>query len=154
MRIPDIEPGCRKSKYVLLESREAIRQILNRHRTHPLPEDWLPLAGFCDACGQDEVDFCWPGDWKVEYRCRNCEHEASVDLREGGNINRSLLVLGQVISKLSDGSSEHIPYRGQYWVRQVLVTWVGLTWIWRVPRLVGRYCSYLLPKHDGGTFQI
>ena len=33
-------------------------------------------------------------------------------------------------------------------------TWVGLTWIWRVPRLVGRYCSYLLPKHDGGTFQI
>ena len=35
-------------------------------------------------------------------------------LREGGNINRSLLVLGQVISKLSDGSSEHIPYRGQY----------------------------------------
>lgn len=74
--------GIRKA----LESREAIRQILNRHRTHPLPEDWLPLAGFCDACGQDEVDFCWPGDWKVEYRCRNCEHEASVDLREGGNI--------------------------------------------------------------------
>ena len=35
-----------------------------------------------------------------------------------------------------------------------LRTWVGLTWIWRVPRLVGRYCSYLLPKHDGGTFQI
>ena len=33
-------------------------------------------------------------------------------------------------------------------------TWVGLTLIWRVPRLVGRYCRYLLPKHDGGTFQI
>ena len=74
--------GIRKA----LEEREAIRQILNRHRTNPLPEDWLPLAGFCDACGRDEVDFCWPGDWNVEYRCRNCEHEASVDLREGGNI--------------------------------------------------------------------
>ena len=22
------------------------------------------------------------------------------------------------------------------------------------PRLVGRYCSYLLPQEDGGTFQI
>ena len=43
---------------------------------------------------------------------------------------------------------------GIYRVRQVLVTWVGLTWIWRVPRLVGRYCSYPLPKHDGGIFQI
>ena len=32
-------------------------------------------------------------------------------LREGANINKSLLVLGQVISKLSDGSREHIPFR-------------------------------------------
>ena len=28
------------------------------------------------------------------------------------------------------------------------------TRIWGVPRLVGRYCSYLLPKQAGGTFQI
>ncbi|MDG2051878.1 MAG: lysine--tRNA ligase [Myxococcota bacterium] len=74
--------GIRKA----LEERDAIRQILNRHRTRPLPDDWLPLAGFCDACGRDEVDYCWPGDWNVEYRCRRCENEASVDLREGGNI--------------------------------------------------------------------
>ena len=33
-------------------------------------------------------------------------------------------------------------------------TWVGLTWIWGVPSAVGRYCSYLLPKQDGGTSQI
>jgi len=33
-------------------------------------------------------------------------------------------------------------------------TWVGLTSIWDVPRLVGRYCSYLLPKQVGGTPQI
>lgn len=31
--------------------------------------------------------------------------------REGANINKSLLVLGQVISKLSEGSTEHIPFR-------------------------------------------
>ena len=26
--------------------------------------------------------------------------------------------------------------------------------IWGFPRLVGRFCSHLLPKQDGGTFQI
>ena len=37
-----------------------------------------------------------------------------------------------------------------------LVVWhkVLLTYIWGVPRLVGRYCSYLLPKQDGGKSQI
>ena len=33
-------------------------------------------------------------------------------------------------------------------------TWVGLTSIGGVPPAVGRYCSYLLPKQDGGTSQI
>ena len=36
----------------------------------------------------------------------------------------------------------------------LLADWVGLTLIWDVPRLVGRYCSYLLPKQAGGTPQI
>ena len=31
-----------------------------------------------------------------------------------------------------------------------LADWVGLTLIWVVPRLVGRYCSYLRPKQAGG----
>ena len=33
-------------------------------------------------------------------------------------------------------------------------TWVGLTLIWKVPPAGSRYCSYLLPKQDGGTSQI
>lgn len=32
-------------------------------------------------------------------------------LKEGGNINRSLMTLSQVIAKLSEGLSGHIPYR-------------------------------------------
>ena len=32
-------------------------------------------------------------------------------LKEGGHINKSLLTLGNVIAKLSEGSSSHIPYR-------------------------------------------
>ncbi len=69
-----------------LEQRATIRRILDQHRKQPLAEDWLPLAGFCDACGRDEIDFGWDGEWVVHYTCRNCGHEADVDLREGGNI--------------------------------------------------------------------
>ena len=38
-------------------------------------------------------------------------HAEGVRLREGGLINRSLLTLGNVINKLADGNSLHIPYR-------------------------------------------
>jgi lysyl-tRNA synthetase class 1 len=69
-----------------LEARDALRAILDQHRTQPLPADWLPLAGFCDACGRDELDFRWPGSFFVEYTCRSCGHEESVDLRKGGHV--------------------------------------------------------------------
>ncbi|MBW2231844.1 MAG: lysine--tRNA ligase [Deltaproteobacteria bacterium] len=69
-----------------LEASTAIREILNRHRTTPLSEDWLPLAGFCAECGRDDLTFRWPGEWIVEYTCASCAHEGKVDLREGGNV--------------------------------------------------------------------
>ena len=81
-RAGDYAAGIRRA----LEGRETIKAILDQHRSQPLADDWLPLAGFCDACGKDELDFQWPGEWEVQYRCRTCEHEATVDLREGGNI--------------------------------------------------------------------
>ncbi len=81
-RAGDYAEGIRRA----LEERASIREILNAHRSEPLGEDWLPLAGFCEACGRDEISFSWPGEWCVEYRCRVCDHEASLDLREGGSI--------------------------------------------------------------------
>ena len=44
--------------------------------------------------------------------------------------------------------------RTLYRVTHLLADWVGFTLIWDVPRLVGRYYSYLLPKQAGGTPQI
>ena len=81
-RAGDYAEGIRKA----LDERSALRSILNAHRTQPLDEDWLPLAGFCDACGRDEITFSWPGEWIVDYGCRTCDHEGSVDLREGGSV--------------------------------------------------------------------
>ena len=81
-RAGDYAAGIRRA----LEERETLRTILNAHRTQPLDEDWLPLAGFCGACGRDEIAFTWPGEWTVAYRCQACDHEESLDLREGGSV--------------------------------------------------------------------
>lgn len=68
-----------------------IRAILNEVRDKTtantrLADDWLPLAGFCDACGRDKLDFEYGGEWTVRYRCQACQHAAEVDLRQGGNL--------------------------------------------------------------------
>lgn len=65
---------------------DAIRRILDRHRAEPLAADWLPLAGFCAACGRDELRFSWDGEWTVECTCRSCAHVRAVDLRGGGDV--------------------------------------------------------------------
>ena len=69
-----------------LEHSSEIRAILDRHRADPLAEDWLPLAGFCDACGRDDLAFRWPGEWTAHYSCASCGHEGKTDLREGGDV--------------------------------------------------------------------
>ncbi|HKK51417.1 MAG TPA: lysine--tRNA ligase [Myxococcota bacterium] len=69
-----------------LENRDVIRGILDQFRSTPLPEDWLPLAGFCGSCHRDEVDFDWDGEWAVGMQCRSCGEKTHVDLREGGDV--------------------------------------------------------------------
>ena len=69
-----------------LEMADVIRGVLDQFRKEPLPEDWLPLAGFCGRCGRDEVDFSWDGEWTVTLSCRDCGETTGVDLREGGDV--------------------------------------------------------------------
>lgn len=71
-----------------LEAADLIRGVLNEFRTTPLSDDWLPLAGFCRACGRDAISFSWdPGsEWIVGLVCRDCREQTSVDLREGGDV--------------------------------------------------------------------
>ena len=68
-----------------------IRAILNgvRDKTTAntrLEDDWLPISGFCDACGRDTLEFAAGGEWTVRYTCSTCNHAAEVDLRSGGNL--------------------------------------------------------------------
>jgi lysyl-tRNA synthetase class 1 len=71
-----------------LEHQATIRAILDEFRREPLPETWLPVAGFCDECGRDEIEFEWHGGYELSYRCQSdgCGHEERVDLLQGGNV--------------------------------------------------------------------
>ncbi len=68
-----------------LEKKEPIREILNDHRTEPLPAQWLPVSVFCTRCNHDETTVThWDGEWTLSYRCGNCENSESLDLRSTG----------------------------------------------------------------------
>jgi len=78
----DYAEGIRRA----LECSETIRRILDQHRSSPLPEDWLPLAGFCAGCGKDDLDFAWDGEWSVTRSCNSCQEQHQTDLRDGGDL--------------------------------------------------------------------
>jgi lysyl-tRNA synthetase class 1 len=68
-----------------------IRGILNSVREQTtansrLEDDWLPLYGFCDACGRDKLAFKVLGEWQVEGTCQDCGRVNLFSLREGGNL--------------------------------------------------------------------
>lgn len=70
-----------------LERRSDIMEILNKHRTSPLPEDWVPTSIYCDACHKDVMEYeRYDGEWNYSYRCASCQHEATVDIRQCNNL--------------------------------------------------------------------
>lgn len=76
-------PGIRTA----LLHRELIRNILNEHRTTPLPEEWWPLSIFCENCNRDTTRILdWDGDHGLTYTCDSCSHKEKVDLRHASAV--------------------------------------------------------------------
>lgn len=69
-----------------LEHAQTIRDILNEHRSEPLADDWLPIAGFCSECKRDDLKLTWQGGSIVHVHCQSCGHIEEIDLAKGGNI--------------------------------------------------------------------
>lgn len=64
-----------------LEQRGKIREILERFRTTPLPEEWLPTAIYCEKCQRDEMEYeRYDGEWDYAYKCSFCQIEAKTAL--------------------------------------------------------------------------
>jgi lysyl-tRNA synthetase class 1 len=70
-----------------LEHQNAVRAILDEHRTNPLPEEWIPVSVFCTACGKDTTRVkSWDGDWSIDYSCESCGNSETLDLRKASTV--------------------------------------------------------------------
>ncbi len=82
-----------------LRRRSDIRGLINAAREKTgartrLAEEWLPLSGFCSACGYDQLQFGVEPEgvaeadrtYLVDVTCERCQHAERVDLRKGGNL--------------------------------------------------------------------
>ncbi len=70
-----------------LDNKDKIKAILDRHRTEPLPDSWLPTAIYCEKCDRDTMDYeRWPGGWDYAYKCSTCGHETVTDIRKTCNL--------------------------------------------------------------------
>jgi lysyl-tRNA synthetase class 1 len=143
--------GIRKA----LAGADTIRRILNDARKQHgartlLSDDWLPLSGFCDDCGRDQLDFSWDGDWTVHYTCRSCSHERDVDVREGGNLKLPWRVdwpMRWAYEKVSfePGGKDHSSAGGSYDTAKDIVREL---YDWTAPEYVGY--DFVSVKGQGG----
>lgn len=64
-----------------LQNKEKIKAILNKYRTEPLEDDWLPTSIYCEQCFKDEMEYeRYDGDRCYSYKCKSCGYQNSVDI--------------------------------------------------------------------------
>ena len=68
-----------------LEKRDQIREILNRFRTSPLPQEWWPVSVFSRFTNRDTTRIVsWDGQWALTYHCEETDRDDTIDLRQTG----------------------------------------------------------------------
>ena len=143
--------GIRKA----LAASDRIRELLNdarrAHGAHRLlPDDWLPLAGFCDDCGKDELRFSWDGEHTVHYDCGTCGHAHDVDLRQGGSLKLPWRVdwpmrWAHERVAFEPGGKDHSSAGGSYDTAKPIVAEI---YGWSAPQYVGY--DFVSVKGQGG----
>lgn len=67
---------------------QRLRELLDRHRTEPLADDWWPVEIYC-GCGSgasNTVPLGWDGADRLTYRCSICGTERVADLCCGDGV--------------------------------------------------------------------
>lgn len=66
-----------------LRKKDIIAGILNKWRSEPLPESWMPVSVYCEKCNRDKTTAtAYDGHNKLDYRCDfdDCKHTGTLDL--------------------------------------------------------------------------
>ena len=71
-----------------LKRSDEIRNILDEHRTSPLPESWLPVSIYCENCKTDKVgnSLNFVDGSKIEYVCENCGHQSTIEIKNSDRV--------------------------------------------------------------------
>ncbi len=70
-----------------LLKRKSIRKELNKHRTRPLDEAWLPITVYCRACGFNELRFTgYDEAYNIGYFCKRCQKDFEVNFKDEGGV--------------------------------------------------------------------
>ncbi len=68
-------------KLALVE-RQKIITILNKYRSEPLEDSWMPVNIYCSQCNRDKTEqIKWDGQWEISYTCELCGHHGSENLQ-------------------------------------------------------------------------
>jgi lysyl-tRNA synthetase, class I len=69
---------------VALEHTKEIKEILDKYRKEPLPDDFSPVRLFCEKCNKDTItSIKYNGEYSVSYECE-CGFSNTFDLRKNG----------------------------------------------------------------------
>lgn len=138
-----------------LEHAATLRRILNDARRANgartlLDDNWLPLSGFCTACGRDDLDFEWDGEWGVKTSCRACQHRGDVDIRAGGDLKLPWRVdwpMRWSVERVAfePGGKDHSSAGGSYDTAKDIVREI---YDWSAPQYVGY--DFVSIKGQGG----
>jgi lysyl-tRNA synthetase, class I len=88
----DQEKIYRSCKYkdkikIALNKKEEIKEIYNRFRTEPLRDNWWPVTLWCEKCNKiTDIITNYDGNYIIEYKCKNCNHQGKMDFSKNGNI--------------------------------------------------------------------
>nr|BDT28384.1 lysine--tRNA ligase [Bacteriovorax sp. HI3] len=66
-----------------LAKKDVIAGILNKWRSEPLPESWMPVSVYCEKCNRDKTTATkYDGVKMLSYRCdaEDCKHTGEIDL--------------------------------------------------------------------------
>jgi len=78
------------NKYIklVLEKRQEITAILNKHRKEKLPENWLPFCIYCSKCRKsyNEMTFLHKNENVLKYECNNCGNSEEINVDNSPNI--------------------------------------------------------------------
>ncbi len=68
---------------IALQNRDKIKEILNRFRKEPLPENWYPIQIYCENCKKDTTTIKKVEGEIIFYTCLNCNFEGTTSPSKG-----------------------------------------------------------------------